>query len=58
VVEIADGFEVVGEAETGEADEYASPATEIGTAAYIPRSEFEPDRLPDAWSAAGGKERP
>lgn len=107
VVEITDGFEVAGEAETGEAaleavrelgpdlvlmdvnlpgidgmeatrriledsgdrvvvlmlstyeaDEYAPRAAEVGAAAYIPKSEFEPDRLADAWSAAGGKEQP
>ena len=106
VVEITDGFEVAGEAETGEAaveaarelrpdlvlmdvnlpgidgmeatrriledtgdrvvvlmlstyeaDEYAPRAAEVGAAAYIPKSEFEPDRLADAWSAAGGKEQ-
>ncbi|MGH2656011.1 MAG: response regulator [Actinomycetota bacterium] len=103
VVELTDGFEVAGEAETGEdavdrarelepdlvlmdvnlpgidgleatrrilsgsagrvvvlmvstyeADEYAPRAVEAGAAAYIPKSEFEPDRLSDAWSAARG----
>src|SRR5918996_2186623 len=102
VVELTDGFEVAGEAETGEdavdrarelepdlvlmdvnlpgidgleatrrilsesngrvvvlvvstyeADEYAPRAAEAGAAAYIPKSEFEPDRLSDAWSRAG-----
>jgi DNA-binding NarL/FixJ family response regulator len=100
VVEATDGFEVVGEAETGEdgvrlaqelnpdlvlmdvnlpgingleatrqilettarvvilllstyeADEYAPRAAECGAAAYIPKSEFSPDRLEEAWSAA------
>ena len=101
VVELADGFEVVGEAETGEAsvdlarqikpdlilmdvnlpgingleatrqilaentnqvvvlvlstyeaEEYAPRATESGAAAYIPKSEFDPDRLEEAWAAA------
>ncbi len=100
VVEMTDGFEVVGEAETGEdsveqaraldpdlvlmdvnlpgidgleatgrilsetkravvllvstyeADEYAPRADEVGAAAYIPKSEFEPDRLEQAWAAA------
>jgi DNA-binding NarL/FixJ family response regulator len=45
---------------TYEADEYAPRAAEVGAAAYIPKSEFEPDRLADAWSAAQaaqGKER-
>jgi DNA-binding NarL/FixJ family response regulator len=45
---------------TYEADEYAPRAAEVGAAAYIPKSEFEPDRLADAWSAARaaqGKER-
>jgi two-component system response regulator AlgR len=102
VVELTDGFEVAGEAETGEAavdaarelqpdlvlmdvnlpgidgleatrrilseaggrvvvlmlstyeaEEYAPRAAEVGAAAYIPKSEFEPDRLADAWAAAG-----
>jgi DNA-binding NarL/FixJ family response regulator len=100
VVDITDGFEVVGEAETGEdsvrmagelqpdlvlmdvnlpgingleatrqilntttrvvilllstyeAAEYAPRAAECGAAAYIPKSEFSPDRLEEAWSAA------
>ena len=100
VVELTDGFEVVGEAETGEdsvtmaADlhpdlvlmdvnlpgingldatreiltasdtvvvlllstyeeaEYAPRAEECGAAAYIPKSEFGPDRLESAWGAA------
>ncbi len=101
VVEIADGFEVVGEAESGEesiqatrelkpdlvlmdvnlpgingleatkkileengnqivilvlstyeAAEYAPRAAESGAAAYIPKSEFDPDRLEEAWAAA------
>jgi DNA-binding NarL/FixJ family response regulator len=100
VVELTDGFEVVGEAETGEssvqlardldpdivlmdvnlpgingldatrqilaerqrvvvlllstyeAEEYAPRATEVGAAAYIPKSEFGPDRLEEAWAAA------
>jgi DNA-binding NarL/FixJ family response regulator len=42
---------------TYEADEYAPRAVEVGAAAYIPKSEFEPDRLADAWSATQGKER-
>jgi DNA-binding NarL/FixJ family response regulator len=100
VVEATDGFEAVGEAETGEdgvrlahelnpdlvlmdvnlpgingleatrqilsstdrvvilllstyeAEEYAPRAAECGAAAYIPKSEFSPDRLEEAWSAA------
>ena len=101
VVELTDGFEVAGEAETGEAavdaardltpdlilmdvnlpgidgleatrrilaeserppvvvvvstyeaSEYEPRATEAGAVAYIPKSEFEPDRLADAWAAA------
>ena len=102
VVELTDGFEVAGEAETGEdavdrarelvpdlvlmdvnlpgingleatrrilsgsagrvvvlmvstyeADEYAPRAAEAGAAGYIPKSEFEPDRLAAAWARAG-----
>jgi DNA-binding NarL/FixJ family response regulator len=104
VVEIADGFEVVGEAETGEqsverarelspdlvlmdvnlpgidgleatrrilgeseggvvvlmvstyeADEYAPRAAEVGAADYIPKSDFDPDRLEAAWEAASSR---
>jgi DNA-binding NarL/FixJ family response regulator len=39
---------------TYEADEYAPRAAEVGAAAYIPKSEFEPDRLAEAWSEATG----
>ena len=101
VVELADGFEVVGEAETGEAsidavrdhspdlvlmdvnlpgidgleatkrileqnpnqvivlvlstyeaDEMTPRALEAGAVAYIPKSEFGPDQLEEAWAAA------
>lgn len=103
VVELTDGFEVVGEVETGEdsvrsarelrpdlvlmdvnlpgmsgleatreilagagdgtpvvvlvlstyeADEYAPRAAEAGAAGFISKSEFSPDRLTEAWSAA------
>lgn len=103
VVELTDGFEVVGEVETGEdsvisarelrpdlvlmdvnlpgmsgldatkeilaeveedkpvvvlvlstyeADEYAPRATEAGAAGFISKSEFSPNRLTEAWSAA------
>jgi DNA-binding NarL/FixJ family response regulator len=102
VVELTDGFEVAGEAETGEDsvafaaelkpdlvlmdvnlpgisgldatklilahpeppvvivvstyeyDEYAPRALESGAAAYIPKANFEPDRLTEAWEAATG----
>jgi two-component system response regulator DegU len=37
---------------TYEAEEYAPRATEVGAAAYIPKSEFGPDRLEEAWAAA------
>lgn len=100
VVEATDGFEVVGEAETGEAsvvaarelqpdlilmdvnlpgidgleatrqilaeskrvvilvlstyevEEYAPRVAESGAASYIPKSDFGPDRLVEAWAAA------
>jgi CheY-like chemotaxis protein len=37
---------------TYEYDEYAPRAEEVGAAAYIPKSEFEPDRLAQAWAEA------
>lgn len=37
---------------TYEAAEYAPRAAEAGAAAYIPKSEFEPDRLSETWTAA------
>ena len=103
VVEMTDGFEVIGESETGEdsvsrahelnpdlvlmdvnlpgingleatrqiladhaggkpvvvlvlstyeAAEYGPQAEEVGAAGFIPKSEFSPERLADAWSAA------
>ena len=101
VVQLTDGFDVVGEAETGEAsiemaaqlqpdlvlmdfnlpgidgmeatrrirdsgptapvvvmlstyeaDEYGARAVQAGAAAFIPKSEFDPDRLVSAWHEA------
>jgi DNA-binding NarL/FixJ family response regulator len=37
---------------TYEMEEYAPRAAECGAAAYIPKSEFGPDRLSEAWAAA------
>ena len=37
---------------TYEYDEYAPRAEEVGAAAYIPKSEFDPDRLSEAWAEA------
>lgn len=37
---------------TYEAEEYGPRAAECGAASYIPKSEFEPDRLAEAWAAA------
>jgi DNA-binding NarL/FixJ family response regulator len=105
VVELTDGFEVVGEAEDGEASvtsvhelhpdlvlmdvnlpgisgleatrqiladtdvnqpvvvlvlstyeaaEYGPQAEEVGAACFIPKSEFSPERLTEAWTAATG----
>lgn len=103
VIEVTGGFEVVGEAETGEdsvelvkqlqpdlvlmdlnlpgidgleatkriradgprhvvvlmvstyeAEEFEARATEAGAAAYISKSDFGPDQLEEAWTAAAG----
>jgi len=37
---------------TYEAAEYGPRAAECGASAYIPKSEFAPDRLSDAWKEA------
>ena len=50
----SDGRVVVLMVSTYEADEYAPRAAEAGAAGYIPKSEFEPDRLSEAWTAASG----
>ena len=52
----SDGRVVVLMVSTYEADEYAPRAAEAGAAGYIPKSEFEPDRLSEAWDAAGGSQ--
>ncbi len=106
VVQLTDGFDVVGEAETGEtsvdlaaqlgpdlilmdvnlpgidgleatrrilaaaaeppvvvvlstyeADEYAPRATDAGAASFIPKAEFDPDRLAEAWATATATSR-
>ena len=52
ILDGADGRVVVLMVSTYEAEEYAPRAAEAGAAAYIPKSEFEPDRLTEAWRAA------
>jgi DNA-binding NarL/FixJ family response regulator len=52
ILEESDGRIVVLMVSTYEADEYAPRAAEAGAAAYIPKSEFDPDRLEEAWAAA------
>ncbi len=52
ILDQADGRIVVVMVSTYEAAEYAPRALEAGAAAYIPKSEFEPDRLAEAWAAA------
>jgi DNA-binding NarL/FixJ family response regulator len=37
---------------TYEAAEYGPQAEEVGAAGFIPKSEFSPERLAEAWSAA------
>jgi DNA-binding NarL/FixJ family response regulator len=39
---------------TYEASEYGPKAAECGAAAYIPKSEFLPDRLAEAWAQGAG----
>lgn len=39
---------------TYEVDEYAPRAAEAGAAAYVPKSEFDPDRLADVWEGTRG----
>jgi two-component system invasion response regulator UvrY len=39
---------------TYEMEEYAPRADECGAAAYIPKSDFSPDSLAEAWTAATG----
>ena len=52
ILEDSQGRVVVLMVSTYEADEYAPRAAEVGAAAYIPKSEFDPDRLSGAWEAA------
>jgi DNA-binding NarL/FixJ family response regulator len=40
---------------TYEYDEYAPRAAECGASAYIPKSEFMPDKLVEAWAQATTK---
>jgi DNA-binding NarL/FixJ family response regulator len=40
---------------TYEAAEYGPQADEAGAAGFIPKSEFSPERLADAWSAAAAR---
>jgi DNA-binding NarL/FixJ family response regulator len=52
ILEESGGRVVVVVVSTYEAEEYAPRALEAGAAAYIPKSEFEPDRLAEAWASA------
>jgi DNA-binding NarL/FixJ family response regulator len=52
ILEESGGRVVVLMVSTYEAEEYAPRAAEAGAAAYIPKSEFDPDRLEEAWAAA------
>jgi DNA-binding NarL/FixJ family response regulator len=54
ILEDSGGRVVVLMVSTYEADEYAPRAAEVGAADYIPKSEFDPDRLEAAWEAARG----
>jgi DNA-binding NarL/FixJ family response regulator len=52
ILDESDGRVVVLMVSTYEAEEYAPRAAEAGASAYIPKSEFDPDRLEEAWAAA------
>jgi DNA-binding NarL/FixJ family response regulator len=52
ILEEAEERPVVLMVSTYESDEYEPRAAEVGAAAYIPKSEFDPDRLESAWAAA------
>jgi DNA-binding NarL/FixJ family response regulator len=52
ILAAAEGRVVVVVVSTYESEEYEPRATEAGAAAYIPKSEFEPDRLAEAWASA------
>jgi DNA-binding NarL/FixJ family response regulator len=52
ILEESEGRTVVLMVSTYETDEYEPRAAEAGAAAYIPKSEFDPDRLESAWAAA------
>jgi DNA-binding NarL/FixJ family response regulator len=54
ILEESEGRMVVLMVSTYEADEYAPQAAEVGAAAYISKSEFDPDRLESAWAEARG----
>jgi DNA-binding NarL/FixJ family response regulator len=52
ILEESEGRPVVLMVSTYEPDECEPRAAEAGAAAYIPKSEFDPDRLESAWAAA------
>jgi DNA-binding NarL/FixJ family response regulator len=54
ILEESEGRMVVLMVSTYEPDEYAPQAAEVGAAAYISKSEFDPDRLESAWAEARG----
>lgn len=54
ILQESQGRVVVLMVSTYEAEEYAPRAAEAGAAAYIPKSEFDPDRLEAAWADATG----
>jgi DNA-binding NarL/FixJ family response regulator len=54
ILDDSGGRTVVLMVSTYEAEEYAPRAAEAGAAAYIPKSELDPDRLEAAWASATG----
>lgn len=58
ILEDAEGRTIVLLLSTYEIEEYAPKAAECGASAYIPKSDFGPDQLENAWNDTQAKEEP